>query len=239
MKLPSWPIVKRIILDILFPHVCLACENFLNTATEQDTGLCAPCSGQIFVHDTLFCFVCGARLPGNVKTCHKDAPLLLAAAADYENPIVRALIFRLKYERLRFAAEPLKNILADYLIKTDYDFHDFTVIPVPLHASRQSQRGFNQAEILSEAAAKILAVPHLPLAIKRIHHKYAQAALKTREERAENLEGAFAAKAVDVAGKNILLVDDVRTTGATLLSAASTLKNSGARKIIGLVVAKR
>ena len=111
MSLPSWPIIKRVVLDILFPPVCLACENFLKNNADKKNWLCAECAGKIVIRDTLCCSVCGARLPENTKTCHRDAPFILAAATDYENPVSRALIFRLKYERLRAAEAPLQNIL--------------------------------------------------------------------------------------------------------------------------------
>lgn len=238
MKFPSWPTIKRLTLDILFPPVCLACEDFLMNEAGTTRGLCRICMAGIKSRDTLLCACCGARLPENVKTCHPKAAFILGAAADYENPVVRALIFRLKYERLRAASAPLQDLLGRYLSDLDFDWTNFMVIPVPLHPRRKRERGFNQAELLSQHVAELLRLPHETHALKRVRYEEPQAKIRTRAERELNMTGAFEAD-ISIAKKNILLVDDVMTTGATLRAATEALKNAGARKIIALVVAKR
>ncbi len=238
MKPPSWTQIKKIVLDILFPAVCLACDAFLKTEFEINNHLCAGCRNQMTTRDTLLCSACGARLPENIKICHRDAPFMLAAATDYENAIVRSLIFRLKYERLKEAAAPLTALLSEYLSNLDFDWDGFVVAPVPLHPKRLRERGWNQAELLSNSIAALLKLPHLPGALRRVRYEEPQAKIRTRAEREINMLNAFEADK-NIAGQNILLVDDVITTGATLRAAAAALKTAGCRRVIALVAARR
>lgn len=239
MKLPSLTAIKDAVLDILFPPLCFACEKNL-TPEEKTDNVCAACAESITIFETLFCPTCGARLPQNAKICHPETPYLLGSASSYRNEAVQKLIWRLKYGKLRVAAAPLAELLAQYLSALDYNFTNFTVIPIPLHGDRLNERGFNQAELLAEAAARAIARPLGTDALCRVKATPAQAKMRDKAERAANLSGAFAIhpNGTPVAGKNILLVDDVFTTGATIGEAVKTLKIAGAKTIIALTVAK-
>ncbi len=239
MKLPSLAAIKDMVLDVLFPPLCFACEKNL-LPEEKAQNVCRVCLGSIALFDTLFCAVCGARLPGNAKICHPAAQYMLASAASYRNDAVQKLIWRLKYGKLRAAAVPLAGLLAQYLTALDYHFLGFTIVPVPLHADRLEERGFNQAELLAQSVAAHLQLPLVTDALTRVKATPAQAKMRDRAERSANLEGAFAVDphGTAVAGKNILLVDDVFTTGATISEAVKTLRIAGAKTIIALTVAR-
>lgn len=239
MKIPSFAAIKDVVLDVLFPPLCFACEK--NLAPEEKEGnVCAACLQSVALFDTLFCSVCGARLPENVRTCHPAAPYILGSATSYRNEAVQKLIWRLKYEKLRAAAAPLAGLLTRYLTALDYNFSGFAVVPVPLHPERLEERGFNQAELLATAVASALDVPLMTDALHRIKATPAQAKMRDRAERAANLAGAFAVAPANetLREKYIVLVDDVFTTGATVGEAVRTLKAAGAKIVIALTVAR-
>jgi ComF family protein len=113
------------------------------------------------------------------------------------------------------------------------------VVPVPLHPRRVAERGFDQAALLARPVALGLRVPHVPQALARTRETPAQASLR-RDERSANVAAAFRCRAPRrVEGRRVLLVDDVRTTGATLASCAEALLGGGARSVCSLVLACR
>src|SRR3989344_1514642 len=86
---------KEFLLDLFFPPLCLHCRAHL-AKPEKDSWLCFSCENHIIIYTTLFCSVCGARLPENKKVCHKSSSYLLAAATKYDGPI-RSIIRQFKY----------------------------------------------------------------------------------------------------------------------------------------------
>ncbi len=131
----------------------------------------------------------------------------------------------------------LADVLARVLVfaAQQNGLEDVTVVPVPLHSKRLAERGFNQAQFLGGRVAKEMGWP-LEHFLYRSRETKTQTNL-TREQRRMNVSSAFACKG-DVAGKNILLVDDVITTGATLEECAKVLKRAGAKRVKALVVAR-
>lgn len=125
-----------------------------------------------------------------------------------------------------------------YLSGINFDATDFVFIPIPLHPKRQRERGFNQAELLARDIAVAYPVPVLTNLIRSKLTK-PQAEIHDRQLRIENMNNAFTlADPSVVQGKNIALVDDVFTSGATMNAAVSVLKAAGAKKIIAITVAK-
>ena len=223
-----------IISRILFPPQCLACG-----ASIVAGAICKSCLDGIPRNRTLFCAYCGARIPGLGKICHRDAPYILGSAGPYDDPALKSLIHHLKFRGVRRAAEPLAYLLACYLADTSIDVNEFILVPLPISRQRRNARGFNQAEEIARCLAK-----RLPLQIKnniltRSRHTKPQTETADAAEREQNIIGCFSvAKPDEVAHKNIILLDDVTTSGATLGEAARALKAAGARKIIGLTAAK-
>lgn len=192
----------------------------------------------IRLYDTLFCSMCRARLPRGLKICHRSAQFLLGAATDYKDEI-KQLIWQMKY-RNRFAlSEPLAKLLNDYLITLDIDLTSFSVIPVPLSNKRLASRGYNQSALIAKIISERFKLPMIDGALVRQKDSAPQAEQKGWDERALNIEGCFGISRPEfIADKNIILVDDVFTSGATLREAAHQLKDFGAKKILGLVIAK-
>jgi len=147
----------------------------------------------------------------------------LRAVGFHEGPL-REAIHALKYEGRRRVAGPLGEMLARYLQDwgTDVD----VIVPIPLHRARHRQRGFNQADLLARHCAGLLELPYLPRALTRKRATRPQVGL-TMEERRSNVSGAFTpgrqGTVARLAGKHVLLIDDVTTTGSTLNAAAAAL----------------
>ncbi|OGF82464.1 hypothetical protein A2924_01250 [Candidatus Giovannonibacteria bacterium RIFCSPLOWO2_01_FULL_44_16] len=136
------------------------------------------------------------------------------------------------------------SLKSDFPGKSDFfpgDFEDggFAVIPIPLHFKKQYERGFNQAELLAREFCKITGLPLLTDVLQKTKETQEQVKVENKELRLTNMEDAFEVSLGNPIAKrlNIILIDDVSTTGATLTHAANALKNAGAKNIIGLVVA--
>lgn len=225
------------VLDLVFPPRCAHCGAYL----ARDRALCAGCRRRIILHKTFFCGKCRARRYSARGICHKNFPFLLAAAGSYEDPALRALIRSLKFGFVRSAAAPLGAIMADYarrlgIPRQGYD----AVVPVPLSQRRLRERGFNQAELIAREAGRALGIPVEPGLLRRRRHAPPQSGLPgDARRRARNIAGCFEIAApAAVAGRRIILLDDVVTTGATMREAAAILKAAGAKDILALAAAK-
>jgi ComF family protein len=156
---------------------------------------------------------------------------------------LRELIHLLKYEQVRPAANVLGRMLAEAIEDLRPWFAGKpVVVPVPLHARKLRQRGFNQAELIARAATKLMPVECrltlCPEVLQRCRETQSQIGL-SRHQRRENMRGAFAVvKAEPIAGREILLVDDVFTTGTTVSECARMLRRAGASKVFVATVAR-
>lgn len=169
----------------------------------------------------MLCPDCAATLPADFLSFY--APWHYAGTA-------RALVTALKYRCVAEAAFPLAEGMVAVLPPGDYD----ALVPVPLHAHRLRERGFNQARLLCDALGGLLGLPVLD-ALCRVRYTKAQAKLDS-DARQENVRGAFE-RCADVRGKRLVLVDDVRTTGATAENCARILREGGAQSVILLTAA--
>ena len=201
------------LLDLLFPwgSRCLGCERQLGN--QHDRYLCDECAEQFQVQ----CHIkeSDALKAGGVEIC--------CAPFRYEGPVV-GLIHGMKYGALPgIARETLAPCMAEMLRarKVQCDL----VIPVPLHPRRAYDRGYNQSALLAQGVGEALGVP-VSGALKRVRYTKSQARL-SHEARQSNLTGAFSCGA-EVAGKRVLLIDDVFTTGSTAMECARALRKAGA-----------
>lgn len=236
------PPAGRFLLDLLFPPVCLVCRKRINM-DENKLFLCASCLDKVKLNNTAFCPVCSRRLPKNKKTCHQESRFILAAAGFYGDEILDPLISLLKYQRIKQAAVPLGEILTNYLedLFKNYELEmkDFLIIPVPLHRQKEKQRGFNQSYLLANQLSKNTGLPIANDILKRTKNTASQVELKDKEKREINVKNCFTLENSELLnGKNIIVLDDVFTTGATMKEAAAVIKKAGVKKVIGLVIAK-
>ncbi len=200
--------------------------------------LCDECFSGIKIHETLFCARCRNRLPHNKKVCHKDSPYLLGAAADYADRTVRELIHNLKFKSVKDAAEPLARILGEYVSSLGIEFKNFLVVPLPLSKVRERERGFNQSELIAKIFAEKMDLP-ISTNLVRTRNTSPQSEIRDLGARRKNVENCFAVRSPSKFEKqNIILVDDVTTSGATLDEAVRAVKDCGVKRILALAVAK-
>lgn len=190
---------------------CASCRTpFLNRFPLDAEGRCGLCRTGLRGFDGAYCF------------------------GSYEGPL-RELIHLYKYGRVETLGKPLAELLARALpVEEPFD----AVIPVPLHWRKQWQRGFNQAGLLAKEIARRRAIPVVP-ALARTRYTLTQAGLSNTERR-RNVAAAFRcrASAAHLAGKRVLLIDDVMTTGSTAAACARVLKQAGAARVVLATVAR-
>lgn len=225
-------------LNLLLPNQCLGCHKFL----DSNIPLCSTCAKILSPNFSFYCPTCHKRLPYNLLTCptHNNSSLkTIACLFDWQSSLVQDLILNFKYHNLI----PLKNIFQFYLTEFfNYQSRPlqekkYNLMPIPLSSQRLRQRGFNQAEIIIPNQG-LLGLPIIKNNLIRIANNPPQALTLSSEERLQNMIGAFAVKnSKEILNKNIILIDDVYTTGATLNEAAKVLKESGAKNIIGVTLA--
>lgn len=229
------------LLDLVFPPRCVGCG-------AGGTLFCGTCVAGIQPPATVLCVHCqrplratGTAAPsGLCEHCQADERRALSGlrvAARYEGT-VRQAIWGLKYTGQRRLGEPLGDLLAGVALELRPLVQ--LVVPVPLHPSRQRQRGYNQAELLARRCAAHLGLPTRADLLARTRATSSQVGLGLTARHA-NVAGAFAAtrRAPGVlAGRAVLLVDDVATSGATLTAAAQGLLTGGATSVWGLAVAQ-
>lgn len=168
-------------------------------------------------------------------SCQRQAPAfdLLVAEFSFDGP-VRQAILRLKYNRARHLAPSLAQALAS--VRPDLPTGDL-VVPIPLHAGRRKQRGYNQAELLARALTRWLDRPISENALSRVLDTPSQVSLPA-SQRWANVRNSFVADEKVVRGRQIVLVDDVATTTSTLRAAARALRLAGATRIEAIVLAR-
>jgi ComF family protein len=180
------------------------------------------------------CDRCALPLAGETcRACERHAPRFVrAVAAGAYTGVVREAVHALKYRGQRAAAHPLAERVAS---SPHFPAGDWLVVPVPLTAKRKRERGFNQAALLGRAIARLRKLPYAD-ALARTVETTPQHGL-SREARQHNLAGAFACRK-PVAGRRVLLVDDVLTTGATVDAAADVLLAAGAVEVAIAIVGR-
>jgi competence protein ComFC len=180
------------------------------------------------------CPRCGLKhKPGQCSITGKY-PLAIRSYALYKPPLIKAIL-ELKYRPNR----ALGRVMAEWL-KTIYqttDWHAELVIPVPLAVARRRQRGYNQVELISSPLAEALNLPHYRNALKRVRDTGSQVGRDFLARR-DNVEGAFSAEPHICDQKNVLLIDDLVTTGATIHACSQALLQAGAVAICALTVGR-
>jgi ComF family protein len=230
------------IVDLLFVPHCAACD----ARVAPGVALCATCELSLYELGAA-CPRCAEPLAraGNqgmpCARCAAAPPPFVSAHAPYRygGELAWALQ-RLKYEGRADIARTLAPLLAPALARVVAETGVDLAVPVPLHWRRLSSRGYNQAALLLDHAARGLGLEVDRTSLRRVRVTAAQSGLRQRQ-RADNVAGAFAVaqrRQARVAGRRVLCMDDVMTTGATLGACARALLAAGAREIVVFCAAR-
>lgn len=224
---------------IAVPPLCPLCRNDLVCGPKR---LCAHCEEQLPTLPERRCHGCGGANDSHLDLCQDclqtdGRPWTTAVSAFPFAGQLREAIHAYKYQSRTSLAPFLAHAMADawqhYAPGTSPDL----IVPVPLHWFREIRRGYNQAALLAQCLETELICP-VANSLRRVRRTSQQARLQLAQ-RLKNIAGAFAVKKPSIiAGKSLLLVDDVFTTGATLSAATATLLNAGAAHVFVLTAAR-
>ncbi|MCX5702400.1 MAG: ComF family protein [Candidatus Omnitrophica bacterium] len=231
------------LVDIVYPKICLACKNKLREQSCIENIVCAECWGKIKKNLPPFCHSCGRHLE---KFVSKICPSCLRKQLHFDRAfspcvyegVIKKLIHAFKYQNKDYLGFKLSRLMIEFIkeYNVPVDLLD-SILPIPLHKTRLREREFNQAEVLSNHIAKEFNKTVLSDCLMRHRYTKTQTGLKD-SLRLLNVKGSFSTnQGKAIKGKNILLVDDVLTTGSTASEAAYVLKNAGANIVFVLTLA--
>lgn len=221
----------RTLLDTLYPLECVGCG-------RSGKVICDACAADLPELAPPFCQICAT--PGDFARCPRCAEGVrqfdgIRAPFHYAGA-VRQAILALKYGGIRAAAVQLGDLLAGYL--NDNPLPGDVLTAVPMHSRRRWERGYNQAELLAVRVARVCNRHYDAGLLTRTRQVEPQAGLDSAERRAVNVADSVAVgPGSDLNGAAIILVDDVATTGSTLETCATVLKQAGAASVWCLTLA--
>ncbi len=230
--LPQIAKLKGTALDLLFPQYCVGCG-------KEGSFICYSCCRSLSRITPPLCPRCGKPQPGGVlcSGCISWSTEIDGTRSPFRfEGVMRQAIHQLKYQNLRALVVPLAKLLQDYLTTNPVPAE--ILVPVPLHQKRLRERGYNQSNLLARKLGKLVNLPVVDDCLIRQRHTPPQARTATVEERRNNISNAFACRDQRLQNKQVLLIDDVSTSGATLDACATALKASGAYSVWGLVMAR-
>lgn len=231
------------IIDLLYPLYCLVC--FKKIGSKEVFPLCSECFQKIPWNIPPFCNKCGRNLPVELPSeniclaCKKERHYFDRAwsVALYEG-VIRDCLHKFKYGQklglINFFEKILSNFIEKFIAIEKFDY----LIPVPLHPTKLRERGFNQAFLLAQPLAKKFQKKLLPRVLYRKKFTLPQSEL-TASQRKRNIREAFLLRnQPEISKKNILIIDDIFTTGSTVDECAKLLKRNGAGVVEVLTVAR-
>lgn len=206
---------RSVIVDLIFPPRCVFCSKLVPSGSQ----ICEKCNAEIFRVNAVKCI----DIPNMGET------ILCAVPYLYQDKVRQSIIDFKFYGQKQFAAFYAER-MAEHILKSYLPLQFDAVTAVPISAERGRHRGYNQSELIARAAAKQLHLPYYEYLVKTVDNK--EQHKLNEKERHKNVKGVY--KAIvgrDITGKNILLIDDIVTTGATLRECATVLLQSGAQKV--------
>jgi ComF family protein len=230
-------------LHFLYPGICQVCKH--ERANSDQGFVCDECRGKVRFIQPPFCDRCGLPYEGAITTrfecaeCRELEPCFATArsAVEAKDPVLE-IIHKYKYNRALWFEKVLADLLIERarpeLLKEKWD----SIVPVPLHPTKEREREFNQAERLGACLSRATGIPTRPRLLQRVVATKTQTLL-SRAERLANVRRAFAMREGEkLPGHQIVLIDDVLTTGATTSACAKVLRNAGAAKVCVWTVAR-
>ena len=230
--LPQLIGLKKAALDVLFPQWCIGCG-------KEGGFICPSCRSSLPVVTSPLCPSCGSPQANGMPCagCSGRPAAIDGIRSPFRfDGVIRDAIHQFKYRNLRALAAPLAGLLVDYIATSPLPGE--VMVPVPLHRKRLRERGYNQAGLLAREIGKLTGLPVIDNCLIRLRHTPPQTSTPAAGARWDNMAGAFACGNGRLDGRQVLIIDDVSTSGATLNSCAAALKAAGATSIWGLVLAR-
>jgi len=219
-------------VDSFFPRRCVGCG-------KAGGFLCRECLGKLPRLVPPLCPRCGRPQASGIvcPSCRKRQTEIDGVRSPFRfDEVVREAIHQLKYRNLKAISPCLAELLADYLRSNPLPGE--ALVCVPLHPRRLRERGYNQCSLLARELGRRIDLPVIEDCLIRVKQAQPQVRAVDVEERRRNVADAFVCCDEKVSGKQIILIDDVCTSGATLESCAAALKNKGATSVWGLTLAR-
>jgi ComF family protein len=218
-------------LDLLYPPTCVGCG-------DSGADWCDRCNESLRILPKPICIRCGSPLPSIQNQCVRcsDFPgiLMVRSYAYYEGPLHNALL-HLKYRPNKRLAKIMGHWLAALSLKEG--MAGSMIVTVPLGRNRLKQRGYNQVDLVADGMAEDLGIENKKKALTRIRETKSQVGLDPVARR-NNVQNAFRADRQILMDQKVFLLDDLFTTGATMLACTKALQEAGVRYVFGLTVAR-
>ena len=230
------------LLDLLYPRFCAICGSTVGMGRKYT---CWSCCSDLSVITDPFCRVCGDPVDGMVEHsfecswCIDRTPFFdLARSAVRFRGSVRKLIYDYKYSCCTHLTGDLVDMICA-AVRAHYKSEHFdAVVPVPLHYSKARKRSYNQSALLARDTGKKLGIRYVSNSIQRVRPDLSQTTYNARQRKI-NVRGAFHFSMPQwIRGRNILVVDDVMTTGATVNEVSRELKRAGAARVCVVTAAR-
>ena len=223
-------------IDSILDRRCPGCAGRIPRGRE----VCDRCEARVSRTGTVLCLAClhGAARATTFPegACAKHGSSRLAIAGPHYGPTLERILHAFKYEGAHRLAPWIADLFPEPPGKGTDAWREYVLVPIPLHPARRATRGFDQALLLTEIASARWGIPVARI-LERIRDHEPQARLDG-ERRRENVRGAFRVANPSLAlGRPVLLVDDVVTTGSTLLEAASAVEQAGASWVLAMTAA--
>lgn len=220
------------VLDFIYPNLCLGCGDYL----ESEKQICSHCEKKIEVIKLPYCLHCMHYME-NKTTCSscKSNSYPLFSYATYESPM-REIIIEYKFRDITSIASDIAQRISDQFEPLVRELKADMLIPIPLHKSRESSRGYNQALILANELNKRMNIPVHEDILHRVKKRKPQAKLST-PERQKNIESVFQVESLAPCELTCILVDDVVTTGSTVFEATKELNEHGYKVVAVISIA--
>jgi len=222
----------ELVVDSFFPRRCVGCGRL-------GGFLCPECLGKLSRLLPPLCPNCGRPQASGIicPDCWQRQTEIDGIRSLFRfDDIIRKAIHQLKYRNLKAISPCLAELLADYLISNPLPGE--ALMCVPLHTRRLRERGYNQSNLLARRLGERIDLPVIENCLIRVKQTQPQVRAADVEERRRNVADAFMCRDERVNGRQIILIDDVCTSGATLESCAVALKNKGATSVWGLTLAR-
>jgi len=219
-------------VDSFFPRRCVGCG-------KVGGLLCLECLGKLPRLLSPLCPNCGRPQASGIvcPDCRQRQTEIDGIRSPFRfDEVIRKAIHQLKYRNLKALSPCLAELLADYFRSNPLPGE--ALVCVPLHQRRLRERGYNQSNLLARELGRRIDLPMIEDCLVRVKQAQPQVRAVDVEERRRNVADAFMCRDGKVGGKQIILIDDVCTSGATLESCAAALKSKGATSVWGLTLAR-